>query len=287
MNALHKMLRAEEYESAISLRPYPHGETADAEECGALCDKLLDFLFGERGMVAAFYMPYPEKRKIIREYMNRRLPAPVPDEFIAAQDKLFWTETLRRGVVDVQGLSYKENMAVYAGDITTLNADAVVNSAAVNLTGCYIPLHNCIDNIVHSRAGIQLRNDCAAIIRTQGCVEEAGNAKITSAYNLPCRYILHTVGPRVALRVGEEERALLKSSYQSCLSLAKERGLHSTAFCCISTGVFNFPADEAAEIAVGSVKQWLIKNAEYPMKVVFDVFTPQDEQIYTEILRLV
>lgn len=100
--------------------------------------------------------------------------------------------------MDVQGLSYKENMAVYAGDITTLNADAVVNSAAVNLTGCYIPLHNCIDNIVHSRAGIQLRNDCAAIIRTQGCVEEAGNAKITSAYNLPCRYILHTVGPRVA-----------------------------------------------------------------------------------------
>lgn len=151
-------------------------------------------------------------------------------------------------------------MAVYAGDITTLNADAVVNSAAVNLTGCYIPLHNCIDNIVHSRAGIQLRNDCAAIIRTQGCVEEAGNAKITSAYNLPCRYILHTVGPRVALRVGEEERALLKSSYQSCLSLAKERGLHSTAFCCISTGVFNFPADEAAEIAVGSVQTMAYKK---------------------------
>lgn len=125
-----------------------------------------------------------------------------------------------------------------------------------------------------------------AIVRAQGRAESAGGAKITSAYNLPCRYVLHTVGPRVALRVGETERSLLKSCYLSCLDLAREKGLKSVAFCCISTGVFNFPAGEAAEIAVGTAKQWLMKHADYPMRVIFDVFTGRDEDIYTEILRL-
>lgn len=276
-----------EYGSFIRVEPYPRPRpAADEAECGALCDELLEVLFAERNMVAAFNLPYPEKRKIVREYMNRRFPAPVPERFLAAQDKLFWTETLCRGVEEIDGLRYKEGIAVYAGDITRLNADAIVNSASGELTGCYIPLHNCIDNIIHSRAGLQLREDCAAIVRAQGRAESAGCAKITSAYNLPCRYVLHTVGPRVALRVGETERSLLKSCYLSCLDLAREKGLKSVAFCCISTGVFNFPAGEAAEIAVGTAKQWLMKHADYPMRVIFDVFTGRDEDIYTEILRL-
>lgn len=142
-----------EYGSFIRVEPYPRPRpAADEAECGALCDELLEVLFAERNMVAAFNLPYPEKRKIVREYMNRRFPAPVPERFLAAQDKLFWTETLRRGVEEIDGLRYKEGIAVYAGDITRLNADAIVNSASGELTGCYIPLHNCIDNIIHSRA---------------------------------------------------------------------------------------------------------------------------------------
>ena len=284
MNGFH-MLMPEEYRELISLVPYVHGDpAADEEECSRLCDELLDFLLQERGMIAAFNLPYPEKRKLIRRYENTRPAAPLPEHFLAAQDKLVWTETLRRGVVDVSSFAEREGIALYRGDITRLNADAIVNSASEALTGCSIPLHDCVDNIIHSRAGAQLRNDCAAIIRAQGCHERPGNAKVTSAYNLPCKYVLHTVGPRVEQRAGEEERALLKSCYQSCLSLAQSLGLKSVAFCCISTGVFNFPAEEAAEIAVGTARQWRMKNGS-DMKIIFDVFTEEEESIYSEILR--
>lgn len=286
MNSIHKMLALREYAHIVGLEPYKHtSRIADEKERGELCGELLDFLFAEKRMLAAFNLPYKEKRKIVREYLNIRPALPVPDSFIAAQDRLFWSETVARGVMDIGALTYKEGIAVYAGDITCLNADAIVNSASPALTGCCIPAHDCIDNVIHSRAGVQLRNDCAAIMRNQGCVEEVGNAKITSAYNLPCKYILHTVGPRISLRVREEDRAALRSCYTSCLSLARECGLKSVAFCCISTGVFNFPAEEAAELAVGTAKQWLLKNSDCGMRIIFDVFTSRDEEIYSEILR--
>lgn len=285
MNPFGKTLKLEDYRDLVPPVAYAHGEpAADDEEKSRLCDELIDFLLREKGTIAAFNFPYREKRTLLRRYMNVRPPAPLPASFLAAQDKLYWTETLERGTVDADALEYREGIALFAGDITRLNADAIVNSASSVLTGCAIPLHDCVDNVIHSRAGAQLRNDCAAIINRQGHDEQPGGAKITLAYNLPAKYILHTVGPRVEGRAGDEDRALLRSCYLSCLSLAAECGLKSVAFCCISTGMFNFPPEEAAETAVGAARQWRMKNRS-DMKIIFDVFTEEDRRIYSEILR--
>ena len=274
-----------EYGSFIRVEPYPRPRpAADEAECGALCDELLEVLFAERNMVAAFNLPYPEKRKIVREYMNRRFPAPVPERFLAAQDKLFWTETLRRGVEEIDGLRYKEGIAVYAGDITRLNADAVVNACNAALLGCFAPLHGCIDNAIHSAAGLQLRDACAEIMRAQGHPEPAGRAKLTRAYNLPARYVLHTVGPIVGRWVTWKDRRELAACYRSCLALAAEHGLRSVAFCCISTGEFHFPNQEAAEIAVRTVREFLEQQTTSVERVIFNVFKDLDAAIYRRLL---
>ena len=152
------------------------------------------------------------------------------------------------------------------------------------LLGCFIPHHKCIDNVIHSRAGVQVRLDCSKIMGAQGEAEPAGCAKITLAYNLPSKYIIHTVGPMVGLSVTDEDRRVLRNCYVSSLNLAREMGLESIAFCCISTGIFGFPNDEAAAIAVGAVKSWLLENGG-KMRVVFDVFLDKDREIYKDVLK--
>ncbi len=172
------------------------------------------------------------------------------------------------------------------GDITTLQCDAIVNAANSGMTGCYVPNHKCIDNCIHSFVGVQLRLDCARMMEEQGHEEPTGQAKITKAYNLPCRYVLHTVGPIVQGKLTEKHCALLRSCYLSCLELASAYGLESVAFCCISTGVFCFPNDKAAQIAVQTVQEYLEETPDSSVKnVIFNVFKNEDLQIYERILR--
>ena len=173
---------------------------------------------------------------------------------------------------------------MWQGDITTLACDAIVNAANSGMTGCYYPCHGCIDNAIHSYAGVQLRLACDAIIKAQGHEEPTGTAKITEAYNLPCRYVLHTVGPIITGPLKKQDENLLASCYRSCLVLAEEYGLKSIAFCCISTGEFRFPNQRAAEIAVKTVREYR-KQTGSEIEVIFNVFKDIDDEIYRELLE--
>ena len=170
-----------------------------------------------------------------------------------------------------------------AGGHHRLRADAIVNAANSALLGCFHPCHGCIDNAIHSAAGLQLREKCDAIMTAQGCPEPNGRAKLTRAYNLPARYVLHTVGPIIYGRVTRRDREELASCYRSCLELAAEHGLESVAFCCISTGEFHFPNEEAAGIAVETVTEFLRQNRSV-RKVIFNVFKDMDAKIYRNLL---
>ena len=279
------MLTLSEYKDIIDLVYKPRKRVILTEsEKSSICDEMLGTLLEERNEIAAFSYPYKIKRDLIWGYLNQRLPNPVSEHFLEIQDRLFGSETEENGVVDVNQLKYTDNIALWQGDITRLNADAVVNAANNSLLGCFIPHHKCIDNVIHSRAGVQVRLDCSKIMGAQGEAEPAGCAKITLAYNLPSKYIIHTVGPMVGLRVTEDDRRVLRNCYLSCLNLAKEMKLHTVAFCCISTGIFSFPNDEAAAVAVGAVKNWLLETG-YDMRIIFDVFLDKDFEIYKDVLK--
>lgn len=279
------MLSLNEYKELIDLDYVPRPfEVIGEEEKNAICDEMLGVLLEERNEIAAFSYPYKVKRDLIWGYLNERLPNPVGDRFLQIQDRLFRSETAENGIVDLSSLAFTDNIALWQGDITRLAADAIVNAANNSLLGCFIPHHKCIDNVIHSRAGVQVRLDCSRIMGAQGEAEPAGCAKVTLAYNLPSKYILHTVGPMVGLRVREEDGRVLRNCYLSCLNLARAMKFKSVAFCCVSTGVFGFPADEAAAIAVGAVKNWLLETG-YDLRVVFDVFLDRDCEIYGDILK--
>ena len=193
-------------------------------------------------------------------------------------------ETEKKGITDVEDLTpVQEGLYLWEGDITTLRCDAIVNAANSGMTGCYIPNHRCIDNAIHTFAGIELRIACGKMMARQGHEEPVGGAKITPGFNLPCRYILHTVGPVVTGRLSEEDCERLASCYRSCLSLAAENGLESVAFCCISTGEFHFPNDRAAEIAVRTVKEFMEQKTSV-RKVIFNVFKELDRELYERLL---
>ena len=279
------MLTLSEYKDIIDLVYKPRKRVILTEsEKSSICDEMLGTLLEERNEIAAFSYPYKIKRDLIWGYLNQRLPNPVSERFLEIQDRLFGSETEENGVIDVDSLEYRENIALWKGDITRLNADAVVNAANNSLLGCFIPHHKCIDNVIHSCAGVQVRLDCSKIMGAQGEAEPAGCAKITLAYNLPSKYIIHTVGPMVGLRVTEEDRRVLRNCYLSSLNLAKEMKIHTIAFCCISTGIFSFPNDEAAAVAVGAVKNWLLETG-YDMRIIFDVFLDKDLAIYEDVLK--
>ena len=181
---------------------------------------------------------------------------------------------------------------LWQGDITTLAADAIVNAANSAMTGCYIPNHRCIDNAIHTFAGVQLRLYCHTYMQEQAgkkgasYAEPTGQAMLSPAYNLPSKFILHTVGPIVGDALTEEDGKLLASCYTSCLNLASRHQLESIAFCCISTGEFHFPNDRAAEIAIRTVRDWLIRHPSSTVtKVVFNVFKNEDLEIYRSLLQ--
>jgi len=231
-----------------------------------------------------------EQRQLLRALQNVRPPAPVSERFLHVQDEYLGGMLAQRAITDADDVPPAETLrsgatlALWQGDITTLRCDAIVNAANSGLTGCYIPNHACIDNCIHTYAGVQLRLACAELMQRQGHEEPTGQAKITPAYNLPCRYVLHTVGPIVSGDVTAEDERLLASCYRSCLALAEENGVESLAFCCISTGVFHFPNRRAAEIAVQTVRQYKAVSGSR-MKGIFNVFKDQDREIYAQLLR--
>lgn len=225
-----------------------------------------------------------EQKSLLRSLFNIRMPKDIDGEFLTIQDEYLRKETAEKGITDLEDLEpISDGIYLWQGDITTLRCDAIVNAANSGMTGCYVPCHRCIDNCIHTFAGLQLRSECAKQMREQGKEEETGKARITPAYNLPCKYILHTVGPIVHGELKEEDRELLTSCYRSCLELAEKMKVKSIAFCCISTGEFHFPNDKAAEIAVQTVKRYK-EREKSDMEVVFNVFKDIDYQIYRELL---
>ena len=225
-----------------------------------------------------------EQRKLLRALFNVRQPAPIGEDFLAVQDEYLRQETAEKSVTDLAELApIAEGIYLWQGDITALRCDAIVNAANSGMTGCYGPGHNCIDNCIHTYAGVQLRLACAELMARQGHEEEKGTAKITPAYNLPCKYVLHTVGPIIAGPVTPEDERLLASCYRSCLELAVQNEIKSIAFCCISTGMFHFPKDRAAEIAVQTVKEY-IKQTNTDIEVIFNVHSEQNFEIYKRLL---
>ena len=223
-----------------------------------------------------------EQKQLLRSLFNVRMPSPISEDFLIVQDDYLQAETAKKGITRSSDLSpVEDNIYLWRGDITTLQCGAIVNAANSSMTGCYVPCHNCIDNCIHTFAGIQLRNECDRIMQEQGYEEPTGQAKLTSAYNLPCDYVLHTVGPIVEGRLTDRHCRLLESCYKSCLELAVKNGIGNVAFCCISTGVFGFPQKEASEIAVRTVREFL---KTHDIKVIFNVFREDDYEIYKGLL---
>lgn len=247
---------------------------------------LIRFLLAEDPAYAGMPMPgtLSEQRRLLRGLLNVRPPKPIRAEFLEIQDAYLQERLKERGITPVTDITpMRPGLSVWQGDITTLAADAIVNAANSQMLGCFAPCHGCIDNAIHTYAGVQLRLECAEIMRRQGHAEETGQAKLTKAYNLPCRYVLHTVGPVVHGAVTKRDRALLESCYRSCLDLALENGLRSVAFCCISTGEFHFPNEDAARIAVRTVQSYRAQHPDAP-EVIFNVFQDKDAAIYRQLL---
>jgi O-acetyl-ADP-ribose deacetylase (regulator of RNase III) len=244
----------------------------------------LDFLIGELAPDAPLPQNSNDKWRLFRSLVNIREPKPVSEPFLAVQDELLQTLTAEKGIADIAALRpLRGNLYLWQGDITTLKVDAIVNAANSGMLGCFVPCHACIDNAIHTFAGVQLRLECAGIMARQGQPEPTGQAKITAAYNLPCRHILHTVGPIISGRLTDRDCDLLASCYRYCLELAEQNGLSSVAFCCISTGEFHFPNEEAAKIAVETVSETLAETGS-GMRVVFNVFKDEDREIYERLL---
>lgn len=226
------------------------------------------------------------QENLLRSLMNTRLPKPIPADFLRIQDEYLIERNRERGITDIADLTpvaSDPRLYIWQGDITTLKCDAIVNACNSQMLGCFSPMHACIDNFIHTYAGMELRLKMYEIMKKQGHEEETGKAKITSGYNLPAKYILHTVGPIIQWEVTGKEEELLASCYIECLKLAADTGAESVAFCCLSTGVFRFPQQRAAEIATETVKNYINEDSRIK-KVIFNVFKDDDLRIYHALI---
>lgn len=247
---------------------------------------LISALLKEQPQYSEIEIPSSEQKQktLLRSLFNIRMPLPVTDEFLAVQDAYLQEEIRQKGITALSDLEpAQKGLYLWRGDITALQCDGIVNAANSQLLGCFCPNHGCIDNAIHTFAGVQLRLACAKLMKQQEHEEETGRAKITPAYNLPCRYVLHTVGPIIHGRLAQKDKELLSSCYRSCLELAEQNGLKSIAFCCISTGEFNFPNDKAAQTAIETVKEYK-EQTHSEIEVIFNVFKELDYNIYRELL---
>ena len=246
---------------------------------------LIKALLDERGE-GRFRIPddTEEQKQLLRSLMNVRPPKAADAEFLRIQDEYLREETALKGIVEYRDLTpVEEGIYLWQGDITTLRCGAIVNAANSGMTGCYVPCHRCIDNAIHTFAGVQLRQRCGRMMKEQGFDEPTGRAKLTPAYNLPCDFVIHTVGPIVGFRLTDEDEELLRSCYRACLETAYENDIDSIAFCCISTGEFHFPNDRAAEIAVDTVRQFRQESG-CEIDVIFNVFKDLDYRLYQRLL---
>lgn len=247
---------------------------------------LIRALLSERPEYGDIEIPHSEteQKKLLRALFNVRMPRETGAEFLQIQDEYLQSEIAEKGITDYKNLQPSgKNIYLWRGDITTLKCGAVVNAANSQMLGCFCPNHGCIDNAIHTYAGVQLRAACDKLMKKQGRSEQTGNAKITSAFNLPCDYVIHTVGPIVQGHLTKRDKAQLAACYRSCLELAVQNGIKSIAFCCISTGEFHFPNDKAAEIAVQTVRNFKAENNS-DIEVIFNVFKELDYDIYRKIL---
>ena len=247
-------------------------------------DFLINYLLSERNDVDGIKIPetQADKFRLYRSLVNIRPAVKADEDYLQAEDEYLTALTESKGITDIADLSpIEDGIYLWKGDITTLRCGAIVNAANSGMTGCWQPCHSCIDNCIHTFAGVRLRYKCGQIMKAQGQVEPTGKAKITPAYNLPCNYVIHTVGPIVQGRLTEEHCRLLESSYKSCLEIAVQNNVKSIAFCCISTGVFGFPQEKAAEIAVRTVREF---HKTHDIQVIFNVFKEDDHEIYKRLL---
>ena len=256
-------------------------------------DYLIEYLLKEDPQYSEMEIPsdLQGKRDLFRALRNIREPKLVSDEFLRLQDEELQEQLKEKGVVTLTNIrrSCKDArpcVSIWQGDITRLKVDAIVNAANSQMLGCFHPLHKCIDNAIHSAAGVQLREECYQQMLQQGHEEPTGQAKITKAYNLPCKYVIHTVGPIIPNGIPTEfQKEQLASCYRSIMACADENRLESIAFCCISTGEFRFPNQLAAEIAVQTIKDYLTTHYDSSIKqLVFNVFKDVDKEIYQQIL---
>lgn len=226
-----------------------------------------------------------EQRTLLRALLNTRQPGLPSQTVLDVQDAYLQYEINKKGITKLSDLkSIQPHTYLWQGDITTLGCGAIVNAANNQMTGCWAPNHMCIDNCIHTFAGVQLRWECDQLMKAQGHLEPTGSAKITKAYNLPCKYIIHTVGPIVSNQLSNKHCKQLISSYRSCYKLAKDNNIDSIAFCCISTGVFGFPQQEAAQIAIQTIQE-IQQSEQEPIDIIFNVFLDEDLRIYTSILK--
>lgn len=247
-----------------------------------IVDKLLEMLEQKLNLKIQPTGDYLKDRRLFRGVCNQLMPMDLGDEFYKLQDELLQQELAEKGVFDVNLLSFRDKIALFKGDITTLKADAIVNAANDQFLGCFVPCHNCIDNVIMSASGFQMRNELAKLKKQKNYDSEP--VKVTSGYNLPSKYVFHVAGPQIFGEVTEKDKQDLANCYLYCLDKAKEMGLKSIVFCCISTGVHSFPNELASEIAIKTVRSWLNESG-YDLKVVFDVFLNIDEELYEQGLR--
>lgn len=242
-----------------------------------MLDRLIDILCHERGEKPPELLTQQQQAEYFRALCNLRPPLPISAEFLDLQDHYLQAKTVARGIVDVACLEYKNSIVLWQGDITRLNSDAIVNAGNSALLGCFQPLHNCIDNMIHSNAGVQVRLDCQKIMH--GSQLPNGEVVVTSAYNLPSKFIFHTVGPLVQQgHPSEQQVADLTKCYRSCLEKASAMSLETLALCCVSTGVYGYPKALAAKLAVATVREWLTNTN--GLKIIFNVFLDEDKTYY-------
>ena len=254
-----------------------------------LLESLVADLAAERGQEAPQDLDVGKLWRLFRVFVNTRPPEPASEDFLARQDELLQGMIAETGVSTLEDATPSpadSRLLLWRGDITTLATDAIVNAANSQMLGCWVPGHHCIDNAIHTFAGVQLRRECAKLMEAQGHEEPTAQAKVTSAWNLPSKRVIHTVGPIANGHPTDLHRAQLAQCYRSCLDAAAAEALASVAFCCISTGVFGFPASEASEIAIHAVRGWLNEHANAHIRVVFNVFSASDEELYAHQLGI-
>ena len=247
---------------------------------------LIQYLLQENKEYRSIPVPkdITSQNNLLRALMNLRMPIPVSRQFLSIQDEWLKEETSQKGIIDCTELKQiQPGIILYRGDITTLRCDGIVNAANAKMLGCFCANHGCIDNAIHTYAGVQLRAYCHSIMQEYGRSAQIGEVIVTPSFNLPCRYVLHTVGPIIYGSATQHDCDLLRACYENCLVEAEKQHMKSIAFCCISTGEFHFPNDVAAEIAVETVHSFL-NSHKYDLTVIFNVFKEKDDAIYRRLL---